>query len=67
MVSLRRRCVTLGFVDPTHPDFIFKLNKALYGLKQAPRDWHERLSSFLLLNDFVKGKVDITLFYKACR
>ena len=26
-----------GFVDPTHPDFIFKLDKALYGLKQAPR------------------------------
>jgi len=22
-----------GFVDPTHPDFIFKLEKALYGLK----------------------------------
>jgi len=26
-----------GFVDPTHPDFIFKLDKALYDLKQAPR------------------------------
>jgi len=26
-----------GFLDPTHPDFIFKLKKALYGLKQAPR------------------------------
>ena len=25
-----------GFVDSTHPDFIFKLDKALYGLKQAP-------------------------------
>ena len=22
-----------GFFDPTHPDFIFKLDKALYGLK----------------------------------
>ena len=22
-----------GFVDPTHPDFIFKLDKALYDLK----------------------------------
>ena len=28
-----------GFVDPTHPDFVFKLDKALYGLKQAPRAW----------------------------
>jgi len=35
-----------GFVDPTHSDFIFKLEKALYGLKQAPRAWYERLSTF---------------------
>jgi len=53
-----------GFVDLTHPDFVFKLDKALYGLKQAPRAWYERLSTFLILNDFVKGKVDITLFTK---
>ena len=26
-----------GFVDPTLPDFIFKLEKALYSLKQASR------------------------------
>ena len=36
----------------------------MYGLKQAPRAWYERLSSFLLSNDFVKGKVDTTLFTK---
>ena len=28
------------FVDPTHPDSIFKLDKALYSLKQAPRAWY---------------------------
>ena len=22
-----------GFVDPTHPDFVYKLDKDLYGLK----------------------------------
>ena len=38
----------LGFVDPTHPDFVFKLEKVLYGLKQAPRAWYEGLSAFLL-------------------
>ena len=43
-----------GFVDPTHPDFIFKLDEALYGLKQAPRAWYERLSTFLISNGFVK-------------
>jgi len=55
---------TPGFVDPTNPDFIFKLKKVLYCLKQAPRALYERLSSFLMSNDFVKDKVDITLFTK---
>ena len=40
------------------------MTKALYGLKQAPRAWCERLSSFLILNNFTKGKVDTTLFIK---
>ena len=52
------------FVDPTHPDFVYKLDKVLYSLKQVPRAWYERLSTFLILNDFVKGKVDTTLFTK---
>ena len=32
--------------------------------KQALRAWYERLSTFLLSNDFVKVKVDTTLFTK---
>ena len=51
-----------GFIDHVHPDFVFKLDKALYGLKQAPRAWYERLSSFLISNDFVKGKVDNSFY-----
>ncbi|KAL2327532.1 hypothetical protein Fmac_020959 [Flemingia macrophylla] len=43
---------------------MFKLNKALYGLRQAPRAWYDKLSSFLIENDFVRGKVDNTLFRK---
>ncbi|GKB43846.1 retrovirus-related pol polyprotein from transposon TNT 1-94, partial [Tanacetum coccineum] len=27
------------FVDPHHPDKVYRLKKALYGLKQAPRAW----------------------------
>ena len=43
---------------------MYKLNKALYGLKQAPRAWYERLSTFLLNNEFTKGTIDTTLFTK---
>ncbi|XP_050387942.1 uncharacterized protein LOC126804739 [Argentina anserina] len=28
-----------GFIDPHHPEYVYKLQKALYGLKQAPRAW----------------------------
>nr|GEY52409.1 retrovirus-related Pol polyprotein from transposon TNT 1-94 [Tanacetum cinerariifolium] len=28
-----------GFVDPDHPNHVYRLSKALYGLKQAPRAW----------------------------
>ena len=53
-----------GFEDYKHPDHVFKLTKALYGLKQAPRAWYKHLSSFLLQNNFKRGKVDTTLFIK---
>ena len=53
-----------SFVDHIDANFVFKLDKALYGFKQAPRAWYKRLSTFLLSNDFVKDKVDTTLFTK---
>ncbi|XP_057990561.1 uncharacterized protein LOC131172945 [Hevea brasiliensis] len=53
-----------GFENHEHPNHVYKLTKALYGLKQAPRAWYERLSKFLLQNDFQRGKVDTTLFVK---
>ncbi|KAK1366493.1 hypothetical protein POM88_042054 [Heracleum sosnowskyi] len=45
-------------------DFVYKMFKALYGLKQAPRAWYDTLSAFLLENQFTRGVVDKTLFYK---
>nr|GEZ96557.1 hypothetical protein [Tanacetum cinerariifolium] len=36
-----------GFVNPYHPDKVYRLKKALYGLKQAPRAWYDELSTFL--------------------
>ena len=56
-----------GFENSKLPEHIFKLKKSLYGLKQAPRAWYERHSSFLLENDFIRGKVDSTLFCKNIR
>nr|GFA24405.1 retrovirus-related Pol polyprotein from transposon TNT 1-94 [Tanacetum cinerariifolium] len=51
-----------GFVDPYHPDKVYRLKKALYGLKQAPRAWYVELSKFLLSKGFTKGSIDPTLF-----
>nr|GEV86324.1 retrovirus-related Pol polyprotein from transposon TNT 1-94 [Tanacetum cinerariifolium] len=51
-----------GFVDPYHPDKVYRLKKALYGLKQAPRPWYDELSNFLVSKGFSKGSIDPTLF-----
>ncbi|GJS02470.1 retrovirus-related pol polyprotein from transposon TNT 1-94 [Tanacetum coccineum] len=50
------------FVDPDHPDKVYRLRKALYGLKQAPRAWYDELSKFLISKGFTKGIIDPTLF-----
>nr|GEV35288.1 hypothetical protein [Tanacetum cinerariifolium] len=44
-----------GFVDPYHPDKVYRLKKALYRLKQAPRAWYDELSNFLVSKGFSKG------------
>nr|GEW23596.1 integrase, catalytic region, zinc finger, CCHC-type, peptidase aspartic, catalytic [Tanacetum cinerariifolium] len=51
-----------GFVDPYHPDKVYRLKKALYGLKQAPRAWYDEHSTFLVSKGFSKGSIDPTLF-----
>ncbi|GJX04477.1 retrovirus-related pol polyprotein from transposon TNT 1-94 [Tanacetum coccineum] len=51
-----------GFVDPYHPDKVYRLKKALYGLKQAPRAWYDELSNNLVSKGFSKGSIDPTLF-----
>nr|GEU72814.1 Gag-Pol polyprotein [Tanacetum cinerariifolium] len=51
-----------GFVDPYHPDKVYRLKKALHGLKQAPRAWYDELSKFLVSKGFSKGSIDPTLF-----
>jgi len=53
-----------NFEDYKFPNHIYKLKKALHGLKQAPKSWNERLSTFLLENDFERGKIDSTCLLK---
>nr|GEW75924.1 retrotransposon protein, putative, unclassified [Tanacetum cinerariifolium] len=43
------------FVDPDHPEKVYRLRKALYGLKQAPKAWYDELSNFLTSKGFTKG------------
>ncbi|KAK0593785.1 hypothetical protein LWI29_021976 [Acer saccharum] len=50
--------------DAHHPNHVYRLKKALYGLKQAPRAWYERLTQFLVDNNYTRGSVDKTLFIK---
>nr|GFC41792.1 Gag-Pol polyprotein [Tanacetum cinerariifolium] len=44
-----------GFVDPYHPDKVYRLKKALYGLKQAPKASYDELSNFLVSKGFSKA------------
>nr|GEU61461.1 retrovirus-related Pol polyprotein from transposon TNT 1-94 [Tanacetum cinerariifolium] len=57
-------CQPEGFIDADYPSHVFKLKKALYGLKQSPRAWYDELLTFLLLNQFIKGTIDPTLFIR---
>ncbi|GJR35029.1 putative ribonuclease H-like domain-containing protein [Tanacetum coccineum] len=57
-------CQPPGIEDPDFPDRAYKVKKALYGLHQAPRAWYETLSTYLLDNEFQRGKIDKTLFIK---
>jgi len=53
-----------GFEDHKFPNHVFKFKKALYGLKQASKQWYERLSDFLLSQEYNRGTYDKTLFIK---
>ncbi|GJY24194.1 putative ribonuclease H-like domain-containing protein [Tanacetum coccineum] len=57
-------CQPPGFEDPDFPNRVYKVKKALYELHQAPKAWYETLSTYLLDNEFQRGKIDKTLFIK---
>ncbi|RDY04548.1 Copia protein, partial [Mucuna pruriens] len=62
-------CILLSFIAH-HNMILHQINvkctflKALYRLKQALHVWYEKLSLFLMSNDFQRGKVYTTLFRK---
>ncbi|GKC88306.1 putative ribonuclease H-like domain-containing protein [Tanacetum coccineum] len=62
--AIRLLLAYASFMDPDHPDKVYKVVKALYGLHQAPRAWYETLANYLLDNGFKRGKIDQTLFIK---
>jgi hypothetical protein len=52
---------SVGFVDPAHPNIVYKLNWYPYGLKQAPQAWYSRFAT-LLSQGFVEARTDTSLF-----
>ncbi|GJR60289.1 putative ribonuclease H-like domain-containing protein [Tanacetum coccineum] len=56
-----------GFVDPAHPNKVYKVIKALYGLHQAPRAWYETLSSFLMENGFRRADILKKFYFLSIR
>lgn len=53
-----------GFVNPEHPDYVYKLKTMLYRLKQTQRSWYERLTNYLLNKGYNQGGVEKTMFIK---
>nr|GFA91787.1 retrotransposon protein, putative, unclassified [Tanacetum cinerariifolium] len=50
-----------GFVDPYHPDKVYRLKKALYGLKQAPRAWGDILLLQIYVDDISFSSTNLKL------
>nr|GEX96263.1 hypothetical protein [Tanacetum cinerariifolium] len=78
MIRNEARLVSQGYTQEEEIDYdevfapvtrieairVYKVEKALYGLHQASRAWYETLLTYLLDNEFQRGKIDKTIFIK---
>lgn len=51
-----------GFIDPDHPEHVWRLNASLYGLKQSARQWYTCFTDQLKLMGFKAAQVDPTMY-----
>ncbi|CAN0142271.1 unnamed protein product, partial [Heterosigma akashiwo] len=51
-----------NYVDPQHPNKVWKLNKALYGLKQSPRVWYMELHDHFVSLGFQRSGHESCLY-----
>jgi hypothetical protein len=55
---------SLGYVDQTHPNLVYKLKKVLYSLKQTPRAWLNKIGQNLVTSGFHTSNADFSLYVK---
>ncbi|GKD87818.1 retrovirus-related pol polyprotein from transposon TNT 1-94 [Tanacetum coccineum] len=52
------------FVNPDHPERVYRLKKANYKLEQAPRAWYDEVLKLLVSKGFTKAKYALDILKK---
>ena len=53
-----------GFVDPTGPNKVYKLQRSIYGLVQASRSWNIRFDSVIKAYGFIQTCSEACIYKK---
>jgi hypothetical protein len=56
-----------GYVNTTHPEWVWKLHKSLYRLKQAPLNWYHTINTHLHTHGFEPTEANPCLYVHACK